>query len=529
MTARRLQGGLLSAATLAGVAVLWLGGPPAASAVTVERCVSADNHMYMILTTSSTRTQVTSVAMTDNGANACCESPAPGAVLSALAAGSGTLLPNRMRTTVITGLPSNSITCGANFNPTAAGGEGQLTLPGGVRTVSADAGSSTEGVVPVTTADVAVPAAFDVPSVSRSIGGCMVSGETMAFPSTAGVDNPSDATAGEQANQTVTYDDTQGSTIGNRAPGNNVPPTQASPDGFLLQGDCSNPSTCQTIVFIATQDDAIAAGVAVSGFSINATQLTQGTECAAQNILFNTPTDTPTPTSTSTPTETATPTNTPTVTDTATPTATATGTVTQTATPTVTATPTITQTATLTPSPTATRTGICPLTPVSGCMTPVGFHRRLRISQKKEITTWRWRTTTNVALVDFGDPVHTTSYSLCVYAGPSATLVQELHAPADGSCLGKPCWKQRGAKRIRYRDHSGSNSGLTHISLRAGPAELADIALRARGPNVPIPPLPLTEPVLAQLVKSNGPECWQSSYSAPPLKNNSTVYLDKND
>ena len=253
----------------------------------------------------------------------------------------------------------------------------------------------------------------------------------------------------------------------------------------------------------------------------------------------NTPTETPTATATATDTatatatETATNTATATVTDTATntrtPTPTTTPPATNTRTATASATGTVTDTATPSPSPTATSTSICPATPASGCQTPVGFHRRLRISQKKEITTWRWRTTANVGLTDFGDPVHTTSYSLCIYAGPSATLVQELHAPPDGSCLGKPCWKQHDSKRIRYRDHSGSNDGLTHINLRAGPAELADIALRARGVNVPIPPLPLAEPVLAQLVKSDGPECWQANYSAPPLKNNSSVYLDKND
>ena len=236
------------------------------------------------------------------------------------------------------------------------------------------------------------------------------------------------------------------------------------------------------------------------------------------------PTATATDTATATATATATP-PTVTATSTATPvnTPTATGTATATGTGTATATATVTQT------PTATRTGICALTPVGACQTPVGFHRRLRISQKKEITTWRWRTTNSIGLTDFGDPVHTTSYSLCIYAGPSATLVQELHAPAGGTCLGKPCWKQHDSKRFRYRDHSGSNDGLTHINLRAGPAELADIALRARGVNVPIPPLPLAEPVVAQLVKSNGPECWQSNYSPPPLKNNTGVFLDKND
>jgi hypothetical protein len=35
--------------------------------------------------------------------------------------------------------------------------------------------------------------------------------------------------------------------------------------------------------------------------------------------------------------------------------------------------------------------------------------------------------------------------------------------------------------------------------------------------------------VLAQLVKSVGSECWEATYTAPPLRNNSEVFKDRND
>ena len=487
----------------------------------MERCVSSDNHVYVIMTTSSARTQVNSVAMTNMSANGCCEFPTSGAVLTAVAAGSGVLLPNRMRTTVISGLPNNFITCGSNFSAGAAGGQGQLTLPGGVGTVSAAGGIfSTQTVVPVTASDVAVPAAFDASGVSRTIGGCSVSGETMVFPSTAGVYTPSDVTAGEQASQTVTHDDTEGSTVGNRAPGNNAPPTQSSPDGFTLEGDCTGPATCEVIVFIATQNGAPGAGLAASAFTTDLSDITTGTECSAQNVTFNTPTRTPTATRTATATHTATATLTQTATDTATPTIT----------PTPSGTATATQTPTITQTPTATRTGICPLAPAVGCSNAVGFNRILRLSDKRDIASWRWRSTGTVPLVDFGNPLTTTSYSLCVYAGASPALVMELRAPAGGSCFnGAPCWKQRGTKAYRYRDFDRTPDGVTRLMLRGQPANLASIVLRARGPNIPFPPLPLALPVLAQLVKSDGPECWEGHYSAPASKNDAQSYKDKND
>ncbi len=489
-------------------------------ALDIQRCVSSDNHLYVILTTDSFHTRVSSVALTNASANACCEITSTGDVLTALAAGTGMPLPNRMRTTVISGLPSNFITCGMNFSATAAGGQGQLTLPGGA-TVSANGGFSSVTVVPVTSSDVAVPAAVDVPMVTRTFPGCTITGQTMVFPSSPGVVT-SDVTLGEQANQTVTYDDTEGSTVGNRAPGNNVPPTQGSPDGFQLQGDCSNPATCQTIIFIATQDGNPAAGAAAAGFETSSSEITQGTECANSNVAFNTKT----PTATATQTATATATATETATSTATQTLTSTNTPVPT--PTASSTGTITQTPTITSTPTP---GICPATPRTGCSVPNGFKRRLRISDKRDVLTWRWRSTGTIPLADFGDPVNTSSYSLCIYTGPTQQFTTELHAPADGNCGngGKPCWKARNGKGFRYRDPLKVNDGLSRIVLRVKPQALADLVLRARGPNVPIPPLPLNLPVLAQLIRSDGPQCWESNYSAPALRNTTTVYKDKND
>jgi hypothetical protein len=82
---------------------------------------------------------------------------------------------------------------------------------------------------------------------------------------------------------------------------------------------------------------------------------------------------------------------------------------------------------------------------------------------------------------------------------------------------------------LRFKDHTGSESGLTRIVLRAGSSALADLVVRARGPNVPLPPLPLAEPVVAQLVKSDGSMCWQGDYSAPAIKTKADVFIDKND
>src|SRR5262249_42178933 len=81
----------------------------------------------------------------------------------------------------------------------------------------------------------------------------------------------------------------------NRAPGNNVPPTQGSPDGFLLEGDCTNPATCEVIVFIATQDGNIAAGAAGAGIANRSPQKTQRPQRAAARNPLPPPTPPPPP------------------------------------------------------------------------------------------------------------------------------------------------------------------------------------------------------------------------------------------
>ena len=293
-----------------GAAVLGLlAHGPAALALNLTRCVSDDNHVYIVITTNAIATEVTSLALTTASANACAESPASMTVVTALAAGQGGPLPNRQRTTVLTGLFHNAVSCEGNFDAAGGGGAGVMTLPNGSK-VSVDPASTTVPLVPITTADARVPAAVEIASVSRSFSGCAVSGGTTAFPSGPGIVQ-SDVNVGEQGGQTITFDDTLLSKVGNAPPGNSVAPTQAAPDGFLLRGNCTNPATCEAIVFVANEDGAPAFGAAVAGFSVSTSMMTMSTESAAQNRDFNAATPTRTPTVTASPTSTPTATPTP--------------------------------------------------------------------------------------------------------------------------------------------------------------------------------------------------------------------------
>jgi len=360
------------------------------------QCVSSNNTLYFLLSADRTTPgfQLTSVTMTTGTASACPEISSD-KVLTAVSGGGPDFLPNQMRTTVISGLQSNNVACnnadGFAFDPAAAGGSGILTLPlpgGGFKRVSANythadclTAPVCEPMAPVTTGDGAVPAymvpagAFktDVVRFGNGLGGCAIGfmnpAKTLVFPipGPSLVESSPVEMVAETAGQSVTFDETVDTRIGNPASQPTVP------DGIRLQSTCGgsgNASTCQLIVFSANQNGGLHAGVAAAGFnSGNTFDFMDTTDGFGTNVNFNTPTrtasltQTPSATMTSTPSpaSTSTPTNTPTLTPTGTPTSTPTNTPTATNTSTVTVTPTVTPTNTKveplpSSSPTATPT-----------------------------------------------------------------------------------------------------------------------------------------------------------------------------
>lgn len=257
------------------------------------------------------------------------------------------------------------------------------------------------------------------------------------------------------------------------------------------------------------------------------------------------PTVTPTPGgSTATPTRTATPggaTATPTRTAVATTTATttpggatATPTLTSTpagpiATPTATSTPvaptaTMTAAATVTPTPDPVPT--CGAGPIAGCRTPsVSAKAILLIKDKmpddKDLLVWKWIKGSVTMKADFGTPLTTTSYQLCVYDG-TPTLILDATMPAGGMCnvaKPKPCWQDK-TKGFNYNDKDRTPDGIQKLILREGLlAGKAKIILKGKASLLDDPTIPLAgSPVTVQLLHSGG-ACWEAVYTSPYLKN----------
>jgi hypothetical protein len=181
---------------------------------------------------------------------------------------------------------------------------------------------------------------------------------------------------------------------------------------------------------------------------------------------------------------------------------------------------------TTTPTPTAIPTPVCGTSPEAGCRTPAIAQKALlslkdKTPDDKDLLGWKWLKGAVTAKAEFGDPVTTDTYELCVYdATPS--LIMHATAPAGGTCnvlKPKPCWAST-KTGFKYNDKDLTPIGVQQILLKEGLVDgAAKIIVKGKGPNLDMPALfPLLQPVTVQLKNSSG-MCWEATYSAPASKN----------
>jgi hypothetical protein len=261
----------------------------------------------------------------------------------------------------------------------------------------------------------------------------------------------------------------------------------------------------------------------LSGSNIQAGTASRCTEAGftACGSLFGTATATPTVTRT--PTITNTPTRTPTASVTPTRTITPTSTNTRTATPTFptfTSTPTFpTYTNTPTRTPTSTPTPICAETPIDEC---AGSTRRGGVSIDLNLgrgsLKWRHSRGEPSPPEDFGDPLTTTGFALCIYdesANPQPVFEAKL-PPGGNFChldplTAKACWDRYPlsgpAKKWQYRDRQYTPHGIFSGTFMPSEINKTKVDLTGKGSNLPPAPLPFSGTVTAQVQNSPG-KCW---------------------
>jgi cysteine-rich repeat protein len=165
----------------------------------------------------------------------------------------------------------------------------------------------------------------------------------------------------------------------------------------------------------------------------------------------------------------------------------------------------------------------CASAPEEGCRRPVvSLRAKLQVRDKpvdtKDRIKWKWANGSATAKADFGSPLTSTSFQLCIYDRAS-NLISRASAPAGGTCAGKPCWKES-KKGFVYKDKERTPSGIARLVLKSGTSGKARITLTAKGSDVDMPLVPLATPVTVQL--KNGNVCWEAVFSNALPRNGNT-------
>ena len=167
-------------------------------------------------------------------------------------------------------------------------------------------------------------------------------------------------------------------------------------------------------------------------------------------------------------------------------------------------------------------------TPIDTCKSPfVAAKAQLTIkvspAPSRDTLVWKWAKGSNTQLADFGNPLASGDYELCVFdrhAG-TPTVAFDTRIPAGLN------WAAFG-KGYRYRDKALTHGGVNSIVLKPGTDGLANVVLRAKGQNLAVPAMPFAQApsMTVQLLGTNA--CWQATYSSSTT-NTSTLFRAKSD
>jgi hypothetical protein len=136
---------------------------------------------------------------------------------------------------------------------------------------------------------------------------------------------------------------------------------------------------------------------------------------------------------------------------------------------------------------------------------------------RKDQLAWKWGKGEATAPAAFMDPVNGSArYRLCVYdSSAMGSPLMQMELPPGGTCGRAPCWKAKGVVGFRYKNGDATPNGLTLAKLKSGESGKANIGVKGKGMNLPMPALALTLPVTVQLVIGDAAtsECWETTYT----------------
>ena len=155
--------------------------------------------------------------------------------------------------------------------------------------------------------------------------------------------------------------------------------------------------------------------------------------------------------------------------------------------------------------------------PSTGCLgTAPGGRSSLQVKDRpgtvSDVARWKWQTGI-IAVGDFGDPLATDDYALCVYQGAGQTLWARRTAPAGGACRFRPCWKPLAPNGAKYVDPELSPDGVSSLLLRSNVPGRIQLKWKGKGTALALPSIgTLAVPVRVQLQRTGG-ACWDVTFA----------------
>lgn len=130
-------------------------------------------------------------------------------------------------------------------------------------------------------------------------------------------------------------------------------------------------------------------------------------------------------------------------------------------------------------------------TPVLDCRTAAKASIMIKNNEinSRDLVDFKWMKGADVEMFEFGDPLTTTDYTLCVFDG-AGRLRLSADIPAGGQCGDAECW-EASPKGYQYADKLKLSDGIAKLRLSAGKDQKSTVQVRGQGRFLEVPALPL--------------------------------------
>jgi cysteine-rich repeat protein len=141
----------------------------------------------------------------------------------------------------------------------------------------------------------------------------------------------------------------------------------------------------------------------------------------------------------------------------------------------------------------------------------------IRNSQNNEKDRMIWKAAGVMDDVGLDDPVHSTDYVMCVYAGTTGTLLGQAVLPAS-PFKWQAVMKHTYLEGYKYKDSTGVPNGIVKGMIRVSALGQGygnwKIDVKGTGPHLPDLPLPPSLPLRVQLIDGSNGRCWDVKYDS---------------